>query len=70
MTYENIRDSISLSVNKVLLEYISEHIGTHLLHIIYGCFPSNAALLTSGKETIWSAKLEIFIICSFTETFC
>lgn len=32
---------------QVLLELMLEHIGTHSLHIIYGCFPSTLTLLTS-----------------------
>lgn len=35
-------------------------------HIIYGCFCAATAEL-SNIQTIWAAKLKIFIICPFTE---
>lgn len=55
MTYENDK-RFSFTVNKVLLEYMLEHIGTHLWHIIYGCFPCNMALLTSCERDHMACK--------------
>ena len=55
MTYENDK-RVRFTVNKGLLEYTLEHIGTHLWHIIYGCFPSNMALLTSCERDHMACK--------------